>query len=79
MKGSDEAGSLTWHMEADGNHTQENVEQGETHANDLCLLINRGVYGVPDSQEGVSPVIFGVVQSCRVNVVKCGMNPVNPM
>jgi hypothetical protein len=51
-------------------HSGEYRVTGVTHANDLHLLINGGVYGTADSQAGVSAVIFGVGQSCRFDVVK---------
>ena len=50
-----------------------------TCANDLHLLINGVVYRAPDSQAGVSPIIFGGVQSCKFKVVTYGTNPVISM
>lgn len=50
-----------------------------TYANDLHLLINGVVYQAPDSQAGVSSIIFGGVQSCKFKVVTYGRNPVSSM
>lgn len=50
-----------------------------TYANDLHVLINGVVYRAPDSQAGVSPIIFGGVQSCKFKVVAYGTNPVSSM
>lgn len=77
---SEEAESLTWHNEANVNYIKEKYRViVVTYANDLLLLINGVVYRAPDIQAGVSPIIFGGVQSCKFQVVTYGTNPVISM